>query len=659
LQRESKTVQFRSRCYSLTELDPLGGPIIEVPQFGEMTAEFGEMAHQYMAAVASKRQRAGSIRSRAVDPYKVQIWDRRYTPEDSPWLSYEDFELNHILYKLYPHLERLPKRKDLDPLSGLYFLRLLETAIGNTGEMDAMSSPYGGSGYLGDPTLMMDNLTSIHRRDWLEPYLYDDYVTNDQENLYDSGFIIPKGVRLGEVFPDGVCVSKINGEGVAARAAVKNDQWGGYLFMVSACGHYGVGSENLTAQQEWFNEVGSLIVTSAMYGSNGITVADSNKVRDGQVINKPGTVVGISDLFPGEKLEDVIRHITTSGLDPTLMTMPEFLKESMQLTSGARSSQVSGLPGQGISTATGVMNMAATADSAAAMKLELRAANLARRMEQALKLFQKHQTYPRYYGRFNETKGRWLRNLDIPYELRVRYEPDSHMPRTTQDKQQSLGALINLGVGQGKIDPTIETEAVRLFAPDMNIGQMSNWETLGQLRLDAMEQAAQEATQLMQARRVPDQKAMGFVLQEVLAAAAPQPLDNNDLLAKFYRDFYLSDAYRNSPPVIQMAINQLVQLHEAGSMMKAREEAAKQVAATEPLRQAEGDAQQAAGAQQMAADQQAALAEAAGREQEAEEADKQREHEREMQDGERQMQKDEQAHDLKMAKAKPKPETSK
>lgn len=644
LQRESKMVQLRSRVYTLTEWDQFAGPLIDVPKFEQTMAQLPfDIQNQYMAAVSMMKQRAGAIRSRAIDPLKVSTYDRYYNPETTPWLKYEDWELDARLLKTYQHLDRLPAKKALDMMSGLYFLRQLETAIGNTGEGNAFAGLYGCSGFTGDLAGATDEISSVHTQEWLESYMYDEYVTTKEENLYGSGFIIPAGVKLGEVFPDDARICKVNGQPVMAYNDAKNDAWGGYLFTVSAAGHNGVGSENLMSQQDWFCETGSLIMTSGMFSSNGITVADANRVRDGQVINKPGTVVGIEDMMPGDRLEDVIKHITTSGLDPALMSLPEFLKESMQLTSGARSSQVSGLPGQGINTATGVQNMAATADSAAAMKLELRAHNQARRMEQGLKKWQRHQTYPRYFGRFSETGGRYLRGLDIPYELGVRYEPDSHEPRTNFDRRQDFGALVGLGIGQGKLPPAMERQGVRLFGSDLNLNEMDKWEVIGQLRLDKMEEALGLAGQMMRARGVDEVKGAPYVLRELLIAAAPDPLDNHAALAEFYRDFYASDAYRNSSPVMQAAIHQLVALHEAGGVIKAREEVAKQVAATAPARDADEQANAAQGEREDAAQQNAAEQQSADRDHQAGEADRQRAHDREMQESK-------QRHELDLAR---------
>jgi hypothetical protein len=420
LQRESKLVQCRTRLYTLTEWDDNAGPMVDVPKFEQAVSQLPTgVQSQYMAAMGSARKRSGANRSKAIDPFKVKVYDRRYTPEESPYLEYEDLELDAILKKKYQHLNKLPAKKAPDPMSGLMFLRQLETAIGNTGEADAqmgMAAIF--SSYYGDTANMIDEVSSVHTRTWLEPYMYEDYVTGEKpEDPFGSGKPIPPRTRLGDILPDGVQLCKVNGESVDYENDCKNDKWSGYLFMVSAAGHYGIGQENLMAQQEFFTETGSLIVSSAMYSSQGITVANSGRIKGGKVRNQAGVIVEIEDMRPDEKLDQFLQHYTTQGIDPILMKLPEFLKESMQFTSGARNAQVSGAPGgEGLNTARGVMNMSATADSAAAMKLELRAANLARRMEQSLKVWQKKQTYPRYFGRFNETAGRYLRGVDIPYE---------------------------------------------------------------------------------------------------------------------------------------------------------------------------------------------------------------------------------------------------
>ena len=668
LQRESKLVQFRSRLYTLTEWDDNAGVWLDLPQFGEQQADFGEgIQGAYQAATGKQRKKSGGIVSKAVDPFKVKVWDRRYTPEESPYIEYEDFELDALLRKQYAHLPKLPKKTPPDPMSGLAFLRQLETAIGNTGEADAQSgiaALY--SAYYGDTSQQIDDLTSIHTRTWFETYMYEEFVTGGQPDdvFGDGSLVIPPQTKLIDVFPDGIKWCRVNGEAVAAYNEAKNDKWSGYLFMVTPASHYGVGAENLMAQQEWFTEIGSLIVSSAMYGSNGITVADASKIKNGKVLNRPGTIVELEDMVPGvDRLDDVIKHLTTTGVDPVLMQMPQFLKESVQLTSGARNSQVSGLPGQGLQTATGVQNMTATADSAAAMKLELRAQNLARRMEQGLKIWQQKQQYPRYFGRFTESTGRMLRGLDIPYELRVRFEPDSHEPRTNFDKKQDFAALIGLLAQVPEAPPPIAKAAIRLFAPDLDLDEADSWSLIGQKRVDAMDEVEEKAKGLMQQQGLDEQMASPFVLQEMLRVAAPdQLLDNHQALGAFYREYYLSDEYLNSSEVKKEAIHQLVMAHEAGGVMEAQKEVAQQVAAQAPAQQAqmEQQAQQkqidGAGEGEETARQEANESEARQadeerggieREHQAGEAEKQRLHDREMQS-------EKHAHEQEMAKIKAK-----
>jgi hypothetical protein len=510
---------------------------------------------------------------------QVEIWDRAYTVEDSPYLRWERIELIAAVRDEYPDAEFNPDNTDYGGVygqTGLSFLRQLEVALGNSGAADA-NYGYGASfGYgYGAGAQLTDEMTCRHTRVYFDKVVYQDYEFRKDETIPGTDLLVRKGTRLADVFDQGLKICFVNGQIVGCYNVNKNDEWSCYKYTVSGAGFYGVGTENLLPLQKWHNETVSYDLSEALYQSAGVTLVDTTRIKDGNLANKPGTIVPIEDRVPGESLDDIIKHVTTEGSGEKLAAMRMALKEDMQMVSGARSSAVSGLPGPSLGTATGVMYQQSTADSFAGTKLELRAWNLARRMEQALKLIQVHQLSQRYYTRFGETKGKWLSALDIPGELRVRVEADTHSPRTQLDVKTDSVQAIQLGWGNPQTPPMVARQIGRIFHMPPDQDAYDEWSVRGQKRLDDMQLAAE----LMRERGVPPQAAIPFVIQQ---AAPNMKLDNHPNFIAFYSDWYLSDEYEQSDPVVQQAIEGVIELHEQAMAALAQQQTGRQRAVVAP-----------------------------------------------------------------------------
>lgn len=606
----------------------------------------------------------GDVEFCAIDPFEVEIWDRVPTVELSPYLKHEWIELKSKVMDEFGLEDIGPGQQDGLVFTGLLFKRQLELAVGNTGEADANASLiWGGMSYVGDPSNLEDKLVCRKGEIYFDRAAYAHWKTMlDDEVLPGMPQPVPKGTPLKEIFDQGLKITTVNGEQILFENVKKNDVWSGYPFIVAPTGPYGIGVENMLAQQDWFNETVSILTASAVYASAGIGVYDSNRIQ-GPFKMRPGEWLPVEDVMPGERLDTLFAHFTGSGVDSNLVNLPEFIKESMQFTSLARNAQVSGAPGQGTNTATGVANMAATSDMFAGTKTELRAWNLARRCEQGLKLFQQHSVYPRLFTRLGEIKGKWLRNVDIGTEIHIRVEPDSHTPRTTRDRQNDFLAAVNAGVGNPQMmTPQMSDYGTKIFNLPTSINPATDWEVIGQDRIDRMVGALPAIMNVSAQAGIPDDQAGPFLAQELVRVVLPKPqqtppdqvamgappetiapdvLDDDQALMKFYEDYYRSDYYKELPPPIQDAIHLLYSLHKHAIVAKQTEVAQMQIDSSQPVEDKQRqmmmeqqEMQKGQQDQESAADEQQ---EAQGRTHDVimksadqEEADKSREHEQQM-----------------------------
>jgi hypothetical protein len=531
LQRENKLVLFRSVAFTRTWFDELDQ----------------------------------KIKSDGIDPLQVRISDRAATIKQSPFLTFEQIAWKFDIQERY-ELDKVPAGSSTmsAAVDGLGFKRQLEIALGSTGEPDSSMNYY--RAY--DPKNLTDDMTCRESMRYLDLRVYRNYIVRKGEKIPGTQQRLGSDTKMGEIFPSGLKEVRVNNELVATFDLDKNAEWDSYKFMVPGAGFYGVGMENILPQQDWFNEFVSIITTAAVYAGAGVTAIDTSKVKNGGVLNKPGSFLAFDDLAPGEKVGDSIAHYNTAGLDQALLGMPGMVKENMQFVSGARNSQVSGLPGKGIETATGNNNAKGTADSFSSKSLVLRAWNLARRMEQGLALFQKHQVYPQYYQRFGDTQGKWLRAADIGVDIKVRPEEDTEQPRTNLDMRNDTMAAIQAGYGNPQVAPPLQQHLGRIFHMPATLDKADAWATIAQKRIDKMQEAVGLAEGMMQERQVPPEQAQPFVVQQVAQTAAPQPRDDHGAILAAYSDFLISDWFEEAADSFKAALYEVMDAHEQAGQQK-------------------------------------------------------------------------------------------
>jgi len=232
--------------------------------------------------------------------------------------------------------------------------------------------------------------------------------------------------------------------------------------------------------------------------------------------------------------------------------MKDSFTADAQLVEGVRNSNISGLPGPGMRTATGVQYQSATADSYAAQRLILRAAYRARMMNKATKQWKARALRPQWFTKYGETRGKYIDPLNLPGDVSFRVEEDSHQPRTNDDQRADTLAFLKAGGGSGQHQPQVEENLARVFRQNAGPDDYDSWKTKIEKRLDAMKQIAEMFAQ--QPGIEQDPQALELLMQPMM----PRPLDKPMMFIRFFDALYLSDEYDNFPPIMQLALDQLV-----------------------------------------------------------------------------------------------------
>ena len=266
--------------------------------------------------------------------------------------------------------------------------------------------------------------------------------------------------------------------------------------------------------------------------------------------------------MPGEKLSDMYHHVQNPGPTAEMEMMKESHKSDIQLVSGARNPNNSGMPGEGMRTATGVQYQSATSDSFAAMRLELKAWQRARAMGQACALWKENAIRPQWFSKFGETRGRWIDPLKLAGgDISFRVEEDSHQPRTNDDQRADLQLGLTLGWDSGALSETANDHLRKILRLPSSPSDYDLWEAKIQKRFEASKQICQMLAQAGQ-EEAPE------ALELVMGPMMPKQLDNPAMFLRFLQERYLSDEYDEFPPVLQAAFDGWAVVYQADMAAK-------------------------------------------------------------------------------------------
>jgi hypothetical protein len=546
------------------------------------------------------------VRSTYVDPYEVTVWDRALTVKDSPFLEWERMELTFKVRAEYKHWRggggNYGAKNQMSGMTGLMYKRMLEVSAGNDTAANK-GQMYGlmGAGFNRWDSSQTDKLVCRRKSSYYQKFIYEDVVLDEEYVIKGTNKRILAGVPLGQQFQDGLRVEWANDEIIDVLNFDKDLEWDGYKYIVTGAGFHGVGIENNLSLQDWGNEMNSFQLTAVAMGANGLTVVNGGLLKEGDVDTSPGGVVVVEDLMPGETLESALVHHKTDGPGTEAVMMQEKMKADMQFIFGARAMGIQGAPAPSMDTATGVNYQEATSDAFAGMRLQLAAWNKARRLEQALAIYQKEEVFETFRTKWGETKGRWIAGFSIPGEIKVRVDGDSHMPRTSLTAQNDFGNAVKLGYGNPATPPQVHRQIAKLFnQPDVT-GQYDDWSVIGERRLDLIRYTLEQC----KAQGLSPQDTLLVIFggpvgplapdatPEDMAQVAtvpgikkilPDEFDNHAALIEFYKnDFWLSDEGQKIDEVFDAVLHQLVRLHEGIIDMQVQQQMEKEAAATEPI----------------------------------------------------------------------------
>lgn len=539
----------------------------------------------------------GEVKRTVIDAFQWDSHERRFSIENSPYNRFDEIMFIEEAEEIYPDVKITGRAVLGGPsvgYNGLHILRQIETLVSNTGGLDQSKPDFQTAGVLGS---YLEDTRCVRSRIFLKPVVLRKIVVGDENGsqLPGTPYVLPKGSRLSDVFPQGVCIHMVNDQIVRVESSARY-RFCGYKYSIPTTGLYGVGIAPLVSLNKAYDELTSYEMQWALMASLGILLFDE---RIGQLKNKPGTGYPVPrEAMPFEKpLASLVSWQTAGVMPPAVENLRQSFKNDLGSISMATNPNSEGMAPAAMDTATGVNYQEQAMNSLTAPRLELFAESCAKNVQYYIELESMFNQWPRCFAslKFGRTTAKWFSFLNIPKDVRYSVEEDSHQPRTQLDRRRDAVAFINAGGGQGHLTPEVEANLAKEFKQPAGANDYNIWSYKVQNVFDRIVEAEQ------QAQTIPAE-VIGQIAQELAAAnmppspgavilklakAEPQQFDNGAMYARFIvEELYLSDRWDTFSPDLQDAIHVWYEMHQMNDGMQQQKAAEQQVKATEPIQQA-------------------------------------------------------------------------
>lgn len=400
-------------------------------------------------------------------------WDIRFTAEESSYFIYESKCSTAVLSNLLD-----AELDNDDEWHNQYGLQLVEQLARTGGNVagEGKERPYG--------TWNNDAKESIVTEMWLQPEAYCDIELNESEPTL-GGMSIPKGRKLLDIFPKGMCAVGINGMKtiIGLYAEDHKDHIVSGRYHVQSFSGVGKGISDAVDVMKELNDLHSQLLahvkSHAMpgFGYNSAVVTEEMARNIGKPRrNIPIDFTNAPDGARG--INDVVQAIMPGNPGNAAFAYKEALENDLQMAMQV-TDFTGGLPGVDNKTATGAKIGDANAETLLVPQ-HLNKADHRKRADKVIyNLFKKYCNKPRFFASRDLngiTKGRYMEgsqfnDVDIEFEI----VPNSQIPQTPYQQKDSLSQLLQFTGGVGGLleatamNPDITGDIARAFGAKLSI----------------------------------------------------------------------------------------------------------------------------------------------------------------------------------------------
>ncbi|HEY8560502.1 MAG TPA: hypothetical protein VIL74_09005 [Pyrinomonadaceae bacterium] len=499
-------------------------------------------------------------------PLPACNWDYRYMIQDSPYSQYKA-EVSLRFVESVLGLEVAEESSDDD--FGLHVMNAMGLRGGSV-EGYGRENLYGYSEIGTRTCVMVEN--------HFLPEFYAGTRFRKEEKTV-SGEVIPAGVPLEQIFPDGLLTIGFNDFDILAGAYNEPRRTVSCVYHIQSHSGIGKGTSDAIEVGEQLNDAHSAALAALKrYGAGGGVAYDAEILTqaEAQKLLKPAGLVGIKGLAAKgyTQVEQVIKQIQNNELNQSNLAMIAQLTNMMNVcfqttdfTSGVADNRVD------VNTLGGQQLLQAQNQQRSAAPLRMKGWGRARVFERLIELFRENIEIPKFFGssdRFALVKGKFITGADMPEKVKCDFISDSEIPQNTFTKRENAQLMLEKSANFGvsfvelvQINPRIAVWWANYFGvSDMPLMNQTEILMVCQDRIDNLKELAQ-ADELIQEisgfYTDPNQTAAEIV------ATLDRPLsvseENHAVKAQVIAEYLDDDEVKEWSPLMRAAVEALIQQH--------------------------------------------------------------------------------------------------
>ncbi len=538
------------------------------PQCGQPLEQIGQEETMQMTEQEGQTEiDTGDIELFILDPVQIKLQLSARNINESAYLKVTNYLLMDVARHLYGYMdfkrcssgERSPQRA---------MIRQNETMVGNMTGMGAFSR------HEMMPTRVTpDTDIAIIESYWLRPALYSYTILS--EPYETEKFIIPANVRLGELFPKGMIVSKSGDLLTDMDMRSIDKHWTHLRYQPVATKIWGDGVEDLIQGQREYNELRSAELENAFHNATPATIINPKKIKRGTLAAKARQVVLLENARNDDNPSQYIYQPPARQLGGDIPMFKQGIKGDMQLISGAPIGE-SGIAGSSSDTATGMQILRDWTNSKLSLKIGPLNGAKVNQANQVMCLIQEYWNEPRFVKISNEVgldDGRYFSSADLRGELLITVQPGSwwpHTPMTTKDN--ILQSLVAGGVPFGIYNPSFPRPAAVVLVRELGLPvDLDGFSMHARKQREEIENIIQILQMGMQYQVDPvvDQ----IMISQALVSQVPvEETDDHMAHIETIKYYMNTDMGRKLPPMIKQAIISHMKGHKQAIMMQQMED---------------------------------------------------------------------------------------
>ncbi len=411
---------------------------------------------------------------------------------------------------------------------------------------------------------------------WLRPSKYGHIMFN--HDIKFAGAVettVPAFTLLGEVFPDGLRLTRLGSDFVDHRAEDFRQHWAyvPYVYVPHKADGRTTISDMREPQMEMI-KARSLMFLYHMARAGGMPTIIKAPLTEGDYDGSPASITALPFGAPDPKT--LIYQGAYPPADQGLNSYATGMAGEMQIMAQVVSPNTTGDPSAvemgGTDTARGMMIMNAKAQGLQGPKLMPLAFAMSRVAEQWIALFRKNvpEEVPiPLLGDSGTAEWFLLKGEDLEGNFFVYPRPKSWLPHPREEKQAALQNMFTV-FGSLFLQPGAPPELLRYIAEQYQLGDIPFSEygsesRNAQVRIEAIVSAAPQAQQLAEWQVMSNPVAVASgqvdpstIAAQVLAGMYPidKELDDAASYEQVFKSWLRGDQGRSAPPIARAAVRQ-------------------------------------------------------------------------------------------------------